>query len=120
VLQLLAAGLRPEAVADRLGISVHTVRSHLNNVMAKLQVHSKLEAVVVALGAGLIDLPGGAPRPLPSPDVGARAHVPEPDRAGPPPRIMGVPDRDREAGMSTERRAHGDRTDAERSPEGPE
>jgi len=120
VLQLLATGLRPEAVADRLGISIHTVRSHLNNVMAKLQAHSKLEAVVAALGAGLIELPGGGPQPLPFPDLGARAEDPEPHRAGRPPHIMRMPDRDREAGMSTERRAHRDRTDAERSLEGPE
>jgi DNA-binding NarL/FixJ family response regulator len=120
VLQLLATGLRPEAVADRLGISIHTVRSHLNNVMAKLQAHSKLEAVVVALGAGLIELPGGAPQPLPFPDLGTCGDAPESHPAGRPPLIMRLPDRDREVGMSTERRSHRDRTDAERSLEGSE
>jgi DNA-binding CsgD family transcriptional regulator len=56
VLQALTGGATTEEVADVLGISVHTVRTHLRNVMAKLEVHSKLEAVVMALKEGLIQL----------------------------------------------------------------
>jgi DNA-binding CsgD family transcriptional regulator len=36
---------------------VHTVRTHLKNVMAKLNSRTKLEAVMLALKAGLIELP---------------------------------------------------------------
>jgi DNA-binding NarL/FixJ family response regulator len=57
VLETLALGLSTEDVAERLGITVHTVRSHLKNVMVKLNVHSKLEAVISALRDGLIELP---------------------------------------------------------------
>jgi len=57
VLQYAMAGLRNKAIARQLGISVHTVRAHLQNAMAKLHVHSKLEAAIVALRAGLIEFP---------------------------------------------------------------
>lgn len=57
VLQAVATGLNPDQVADLLCISVHTVRTHLKNVMAKLNSRTKLEAVMLALKAGLIDLP---------------------------------------------------------------
>jgi DNA-binding NarL/FixJ family response regulator len=58
VLQALAEGASTRATAARLGISVHTVRTHLRNAMAKLDTHSKLEAVVRALKSGQIHLPG--------------------------------------------------------------
>jgi DNA-binding NarL/FixJ family response regulator len=57
VLQAVATGLSPEQVADLLSISIHTVRTHLKNAMAKLNSRSKLEAVMLALKAGLIELP---------------------------------------------------------------
>ncbi len=57
VLQSLAAGLTTDEVATHLGISVHTVRTHLKNAMSKLSARSKLEAVMVALKDGLITLP---------------------------------------------------------------
>jgi len=56
VLEILAKGRSTEEVADALGITIHTVRTHLKNAMAKLNAHSKLEAVVVALRKGLIEL----------------------------------------------------------------
>jgi DNA-binding NarL/FixJ family response regulator len=54
VLQLLAQGATTEALADRLYISKHTARSHVRNILAKLGAHSKLEAVSMALRAGLV------------------------------------------------------------------
>lgn len=57
VLQCLANGLSTDEVAVALGITPHTVRSHLKHAMAKLQVRSKLEAVIRALRLGLIKLP---------------------------------------------------------------
>jgi DNA-binding NarL/FixJ family response regulator len=49
VLQGLADGLDNEQIADRLRISVRTERNHLTNVLAKLGVHSRLQALVFAL-----------------------------------------------------------------------
>jgi two-component system response regulator DesR len=57
VLQLLATGVSTEETATQLAISAHTVRTHLRNAMLKLQAHSKLEAIVLALKLGLIELP---------------------------------------------------------------
>jgi DNA-binding NarL/FixJ family response regulator len=50
VLDLLAQGIRPPQIATRLGISRHTVRAHISHILPKLNVHSQLEAVVVATG----------------------------------------------------------------------
>jgi DNA-binding NarL/FixJ family response regulator len=57
VLRTLAAGASTEESAELLGITVHTVRTHLKNAMAKLQARSKHEAIMIALKEGLIDLP---------------------------------------------------------------
>jgi DNA-binding NarL/FixJ family response regulator len=54
VLQLLADGVATDVLADRLYISKHTARSHVRNILAKLGAHSKLEAVAIALRAGLV------------------------------------------------------------------
>lgn len=48
VLMCLAQGQRPAEIADELGMSVNTVRTHTNKIFAKLSVHSRLEAVTVA------------------------------------------------------------------------
>jgi DNA-binding NarL/FixJ family response regulator len=53
VLTLMAAGLRRTEIAARMFISMNTVRTHARNVLAKLEVHSSVEAVSVALKAGL-------------------------------------------------------------------
>jgi DNA-binding NarL/FixJ family response regulator len=54
ILQLIAEGLTNAAISARLFISVNTVRNHVQNVLAKLGVHSKLEALSVAIRDGLI------------------------------------------------------------------
>lgn len=48
VLRLLAVGLNTRAAADRLHVSPATVRNHVQNLFAKLGVHSRLEAVAYA------------------------------------------------------------------------
>jgi DNA-binding NarL/FixJ family response regulator len=48
VLAYLAEGIGRREAADRMHLSAHTVRSHLQNLMAKLGVHTTLEAVAVA------------------------------------------------------------------------
>ncbi len=41
-------------VADKLNISEATVRNHIQNILTKLEVHSRLEAVAVAMKHGLL------------------------------------------------------------------
>lgn len=48
ILRLLAHGRDSLAIADALSISANTVRTHLQNIFAKLGAHSKLEAVTIA------------------------------------------------------------------------
>jgi len=57
VLGLLAEGLGGTDIARRLGISTNTVRTHIQSILTKLQVHSRLEAAAFALRRGLVRLP---------------------------------------------------------------
>jgi two-component system nitrate/nitrite response regulator NarL len=61
-LALLVAGLDTTAIMRRLGVSRTTVRSHLQAVLSKLCVHSRLEAASFAVRHNLVD----APQPVPS------------------------------------------------------
>lgn len=54
VLRLMSQGLDNKTIADRLQISVSTVRGHVQGVLEKLGAHSKLEAVVIASRKGLV------------------------------------------------------------------
>ncbi|HVD45687.1 MAG TPA: response regulator transcription factor [Candidatus Limnocylindria bacterium] len=56
ILHLLAEGLDTTAMSQRLGIAPHTIEWHVRHVIEKLQVHSKLQAVISAARQGLIDL----------------------------------------------------------------
>ncbi|MHA7634663.1 response regulator transcription factor [Corallococcus sp. M7] len=56
VLGLLAEGLSNKAIADRLDISEHTAKFHVNAVLAKLGVQRRTEAVVRAARMGLVTL----------------------------------------------------------------
>lgn len=55
ILELTAAGLSSEKVSATLGMSPNTLRTHVQNVLTKLKVHSKLDAVVLALRHGAIE-----------------------------------------------------------------
>ena len=57
MLQLVARGMSNAAIAEELVLSVHTVRNHVANLSAKLDAHSKLEAVSVGLREGIISVP---------------------------------------------------------------
>ncbi|MFJ6697376.1 LuxR C-terminal-related transcriptional regulator [Streptomyces sp. NPDC091272] len=61
VLRCMVAGLGRKAVAERLFLSPHTVRTHMQNVLGKLGVHSTLAAVALArrAGVGPADLTAG-------------------------------------------------------------
>lgn len=54
VLQLIVDGLDNNEIADKLFISIQTVRNHIRHIYEKLHVHSKSQAVVKALKEGLI------------------------------------------------------------------
>ncbi len=56
VLALLAEGLSNKAIAERLDISEHTAKVHVNAVLAKLGVQRRTEAVVRAARMGLVTL----------------------------------------------------------------
>ncbi|MGW1837940.1 LuxR C-terminal-related transcriptional regulator [Streptomyces sp. BBFR2] len=67
VLRCMVAGLGRKAVAERLFLSPHTVRTHMQNVLGKLDVHSTLAAVALARRAGI------GPAESPDPSAPARA-----------------------------------------------
>jgi two-component system nitrate/nitrite response regulator NarL len=54
VLELLVAGASGERIAKELGISPNTVRTHVQNVLNKLQVNSRLEAATFAARHGIV------------------------------------------------------------------
>jgi PAS domain S-box-containing protein len=54
VLSLLAQGFSTDKIACSLSISPSTTRNHIRNILQKLQVHSRLEAVVQAYKQGLV------------------------------------------------------------------
>ncbi len=56
VLRLLAEGYDTATLARRLGIAPHTIEWHVSHLIEKLQVHSKLQAVIAAARLGLIEL----------------------------------------------------------------
>ena len=55
ILNRLAKGMSGEGIASELNIAPLTVRTHVRNLMSKLGVHSRLEAVAFGLKYGLID-----------------------------------------------------------------
>ena len=54
VLGLLVQGMSGEEIADHLGISPNTVRTHVQSILTKLQVHSRLEAATFAVRHGVV------------------------------------------------------------------
>jgi DNA-binding NarL/FixJ family response regulator len=57
VLQLMADGASNQEIAERLHLSHHTVRNHVQHIFARLGAHSKLEAVAIGLRRGLVAPP---------------------------------------------------------------
>jgi DNA-binding CsgD family transcriptional regulator len=63
ILRQIASGLQNKEVAQALGISLATVRNHVHNILDKLGVHSKLEAVCLAFRSGWVEEDAGEPGP---------------------------------------------------------
>jgi DNA-binding NarL/FixJ family response regulator len=57
VLNLVAHGLNNREVAKQLFISENTVKNHVRNILEKLQLHSRMEAVMYAVREKLLDIP---------------------------------------------------------------
>jgi two-component system NarL family response regulator len=64
VLKLVARGLTNRDIAEQLYISENTVKNHVRNILEKLHLHSRMEAVIYAVKERLLDLDeqGGASR----------------------------------------------------------
>src|SRR4029077_5449572 len=58
VLKLVARGMNNRDIAKELFISDNTVKNHVRNILEKLQIHSRMEAVMVAVREKLIELSG--------------------------------------------------------------
>jgi DNA-binding NarL/FixJ family response regulator len=57
IMDLLAQGLTGEDVAERLVLSSETVKTHIRNAMSKLEAHTRVHAVAIALREGFISGP---------------------------------------------------------------
>lgn len=55
VLELIAQGLSNQGIADRLHISLHTVKTHARRINAKLEVRSRTQAIVRARELGILN-----------------------------------------------------------------
>ncbi|MCA1226861.1 LuxR C-terminal-related transcriptional regulator, partial [Saccharopolyspora sp. 6M] len=115
VLRGMVEGKRGSRIAAELRISAETVRTHTRSILAKLRVHSQLEAVSVAAAAGLRapgqpGAPGqpdvsGQPRAPGRPNTSGSLDVPGQLAASGPPSTSGPPGA---AGASGEPRAPGE------------
>jgi DNA-binding NarL/FixJ family response regulator len=55
ILQMLADGMQTEAVAQKLGLSTETVRTHTKRILAKLEASTRTQAVAIGIRHGLIE-----------------------------------------------------------------
>ena len=56
VLRLVAQGLNNRDIAKQLFISENTVKNHIRNILEKLHLHSRMEAVVYAVREKMIEI----------------------------------------------------------------
>jgi DNA-binding NarL/FixJ family response regulator len=55
ILQMLADGMQTDAVAQKLGLSTETVRTHAKRILAKLEASTRTQAVAIGIRHGLIE-----------------------------------------------------------------
>ena len=55
ILQMLADGMQTDAVANQLGLSTETVRTHTKRILAKLEASTRTQAVAIGIRYGLIE-----------------------------------------------------------------
>lgn len=60
ILARLAGGNSNRQIADALYISERTVRTHVSNILAKMHLSSRTQAVLAAIGNGLVPVPGAS------------------------------------------------------------
>lgn len=58
VLRLVAQGMSNREIAGELYISENTVKNHVRNILEKLHLHTRMEAVMYAVREKLLDIPG--------------------------------------------------------------
>lgn len=80
ILRLVAMGATNQQIAQRLDISVNTVKVHLRNIFSKIGVASRTEATVYAIREGLVEVEG---RPAPEPSASPVAVADAPAEAAP-------------------------------------
>ena len=56
MLRLIATGMSNREIAGELSISENTVKNHVRNILEKLHLHSRIEAVMYAVRENIIDL----------------------------------------------------------------
>ena len=56
MLKLVAQGLGNRYIAQQLYISENTVKNHIRNILEKLQLHSRMEAVVYAVKENILEI----------------------------------------------------------------
>ncbi|MFD9065458.1 response regulator [Kitasatospora purpeofusca] len=61
VLRLVARGLPNHAIAEYLGLSIATVKTHVRRLLAKLHAHDRAQLVVIAYETGLVTAGGNLP-----------------------------------------------------------
>jgi DNA-binding NarL/FixJ family response regulator len=61
ILELITAGYSNQRIAEARFLSMHTVRTHIQSILVKLGVHSKLEAAIFAVQHRLVPPEGGRP-----------------------------------------------------------
>lgn len=55
VMRALATGVENKEIAERLGVSEETVKTHMKSILAKLDAKDRLQAVIIAMRRGIID-----------------------------------------------------------------
>jgi two-component system, NarL family, response regulator LiaR len=65
VLRLITAGYSNQRIAEACFLSLHTVRTHIQSILVKLGVHSKLEAAILAVQQRLVSFGDHTEGPVP-------------------------------------------------------